>query len=465
MRNVKPKATARPRNGAGEAPEALPGNRECHVGLPPRPEASAAELGAPLDLGQSGVTGLLEVRARIPLPDAEMVPLPKHFAFHSATHGQFHVARVLIHGMRLIAATGQQDETLRFWASAYLHDLGRSQDWEEPGHGRNAVKRLREMPEVMDRFRRAGLTDEDLPAIGYAVARHSEGEPSPDHPAYRLALLLKDADGLDRVRIDDLDTSYLRHPEAKGMATYAQALCLESYATLGYGEKHFAGLWDLATRLDARQSKMASPAFEAWFKGSQVLDEFGGPMLVYHGGKFDPAKQGVPITDQPGRKGFQLPFGMHFAEDIAEAKTYLPRSGGSMTRAYLALRNPLKLVFGHDKHGDLVTTPITAEFHAAMPGNLRKHYDAIYGDAMADTPSGHGFQEWLEAPLERLKPGEARQAVLDMGFDGVIYEARANHGNGSYRPFRGYIAMRPEQIKVPDVNLGTFDPSNPDVRG
>ena len=46
----------------------------------------------------------------IALPLGELAPPPSLFTHHSPLHGQSHVARVMVHAFRLIAATGWSDE-------------------------------------------------------------------------------------------------------------------------------------------------------------------------------------------------------------------------------------------------------------------------------------------------------------------------------------------------------------------
>jgi len=192
---------------------------------------------------------LTGVRARIPLADEELVPPPDLFTFHTQLHGQPHVARVLVHAFRLIAATGCVEETARLWAAVYVHDIGRTQDGQCPGHGAEAWARLAALPDVQDRFARGGVRPEDFPAIQAAVVLHSRGEAKTGTPEARLTKLLKDADGLDRVRFGDLDPDYLRHPEARGMVRYAQRLWGETDHKIAVGPGYFARLWPEARRL------------------------------------------------------------------------------------------------------------------------------------------------------------------------------------------------------------------------
>jgi hypothetical protein len=189
-----------------------------------------------------------EVRALLPIPDEELVPPPELFLHQSTLHGPAHVARVMVHAFRLIAATGFVEETARLWAAVYLHDIGRLHDGVAPRHGADAWKRLADLPDVRALFARGGVRDEDYPAIEAAVVCHSDGEPPADHPHRRLMCLLKDADGLDRVRLGDLDPAYLRHPEAREMIGFAEQLYRDTEKGLRSNSCRFAEAWSLAGR-------------------------------------------------------------------------------------------------------------------------------------------------------------------------------------------------------------------------
>lgn len=192
---------------------------------------------------------LSQVRALIPVADEEMLPLPGVFLHPSTLHGQAHVGRVMIHALRLIEATGWLDEAPRLWASVYLHDIGRVNDGSVPRHGADSWARLASLPEVRALFRRGGVRDEDLPAIQTAVSRHSHGEAREGEPHERLIKLLKDADGLDRVRLWDLDPRCLRCDAARKMVRFAEALYEETNRRCPTGPGHFAKIWKETLRL------------------------------------------------------------------------------------------------------------------------------------------------------------------------------------------------------------------------
>ncbi len=171
----------------------------------------------------------MDVRRFVPPPitlasDA-LLPLPHQFRAASDLHGQSHVARVMVHAFRLVTHTGLLDEARRLWGAVYLHDLERRHDGVCHAHGRWAWERFERDAALQERLASGGVSPEDWPAIETAVTRHSlPGELQRDHPHWVLTALLKDADALDRVRIDDLDVSYLRFGAAVEMEEFAWEL-------------------------------------------------------------------------------------------------------------------------------------------------------------------------------------------------------------------------------------------------
>lgn len=189
----------------------------------------------------------------IDLPLAALAPSPSLFTHASTIHGQAHVSRVMVHAFRLIDATGWIDEAPRLWAAVYLHDLARTHDGLCYRHGGDAMKKFRTLPELRALFSRGGVTADDYDAIKTAVTHHSlPNELDRGHPHWRLTSLLKDADGLDRVRLGDLDRRYLRHPQARTMVEFAQTLFDAADGLVDEGDDHFEHLWALAVRLSSR---------------------------------------------------------------------------------------------------------------------------------------------------------------------------------------------------------------------
>lgn len=152
----------------------------------------------------------------------------------------------MVHAFRLLEATGRHDDTRRLWASVFLHDLARTHDGRCYVHGASAVTRFQQREDLQALFTAAGIVGSDLPAIFTAVTAHSQpAELDRDHEHWHLTALLKDADGLDRVRLGDLDPRYLRWPESRDMVDFAHRLYTRSLS-IPEGPEFFGVLWKAA---------------------------------------------------------------------------------------------------------------------------------------------------------------------------------------------------------------------------
>lgn len=187
-------------------------------------------------------------------PPEALVPHPHHFRTRSHVHGQDHVARVMTHAFRLVRATGLRQSAAALWGAVYLHDLERRHDGVCHEHGRWAWERFEHDAALQAHLTSGGVPPGDWPAIQTAVTMHSRSLELPhDHPHWRLAALLKDADALDRVRIDDLDVRYLRFPVARGMAQFAEELFRET-RHFEHGPELFAQILEVARHIARRSS-------------------------------------------------------------------------------------------------------------------------------------------------------------------------------------------------------------------
>jgi hypothetical protein len=133
----------------------------------------------------------------------------------SELHGLGHTARVMTWACVLTQGTQWFEPVV--WAAA-CHDLRRHDDGRDPEHGFRAGRWVwRKLPGLLRRPPAA------LEWIASACDWHvcSDSRSEWDHP---VLWLLKDADGLDRVRLYDLDPRYLRRPEAVALADKARRL-------------------------------------------------------------------------------------------------------------------------------------------------------------------------------------------------------------------------------------------------
>jgi UTP:GlnB (protein PII) uridylyltransferase len=150
---------------------------------------------------------------------------------------------VHIHAQRLTRELGWAEHDAQLSLTAALwHDIGRTDDGEDDGHGAQSAARAAQL-----RLTEA-LSPADADAVLFAVFFHclpddsaKEEAPSwheergvrrgarlPDPgQALRILWLLKDADALDRVRLgpwEAADRRLLRHPETAAHLPFAAAL-------------------------------------------------------------------------------------------------------------------------------------------------------------------------------------------------------------------------------------------------
>lgn len=149
--------------------------------------------------------------------------------FDSHIHGQDHIERVIFfaHLLAFHYKLDQRDtDVLRNAAS--LHDTKRVNDGWDTEHGhRAAIESIS--------YSYADRADDNV--IQAVIAAHSTDDKIMDDTirefikdsddferTKRLAKLFKDADGLDRVRINHLDPAYLRNDFSKDLVDFAYDL-------------------------------------------------------------------------------------------------------------------------------------------------------------------------------------------------------------------------------------------------
>ncbi len=158
-------------------------------------------------------------------------PLIKKEFFHKpgGIHGISHTRRVLFLTLILSLMEGltETDRDLLCHVAIY-HDIGRSNDNFDPGHGRESYHKVLQY----DLFN--GETEQQE-IVRFIIENHCisdyEAErlvkdyrvSDPEH-LVKLYLVFKDADGLDRIRINDLDVKQLRTPSAHKLLLVAREL-------------------------------------------------------------------------------------------------------------------------------------------------------------------------------------------------------------------------------------------------
>jgi hypothetical protein len=148
---------------------------------------------------------------------------PEWFHNPDGVHGVKHIKRVLFLTvlMSYIDELSEADRKILAYASLY-HDIGRTHDWEDEGHGMKSVLKMEKL-----KLPTKGLTEEEVNILKFIMKYHSirdevglkkiqteKGIQDKDR-AIDLFLRFKDCDGIDRVRLGDLDIRYLRTETGK----------------------------------------------------------------------------------------------------------------------------------------------------------------------------------------------------------------------------------------------------------
>jgi len=158
---------------------------------------------------------------------------PGWFHHASGIHGVSHARRVLTHAR----AIAEQVELTPFEREAVLqaaawHDIGRTHDGRDRTHGRKSVTKVMDLE--LHQGRERELLDLAFFAMEYHAMWDQVGERrgllrADSEVALRVLWVLKDADGLDRVRLGPrgLDPGQLRFECSRGMVERAWELYRE----------------------------------------------------------------------------------------------------------------------------------------------------------------------------------------------------------------------------------------------
>lgn len=147
--------------------------------------------------------------------------------YKSAVHGSGHINRALIFAGYIAFREGLQEEMLRqyLWSVCY-HDIGRTFDGLDLEHGQksaNKIPNLIPIDGVLLRQVQAAVTAHSQPDYKMNEIIMSYQVEDIDKTT-KLAMLLKDADNLDRVRLGDFNPEFLRTESAKELSEFSHRL-------------------------------------------------------------------------------------------------------------------------------------------------------------------------------------------------------------------------------------------------
>lgn len=155
----------------------------------------------------------------LPIPLEYIGVRDEQFMHPSDLHGAAHVNRVIFHALQITKLHGLNAYLPEIWAAAYLHDLSRRHDGICHEHGQWAIEE--QLPKYLDFFLHRGVKPVRLSFVIDAVRTHCQEIELSENP---VAVVLKDADALDRVRLGDLEPERLRLKFTPGLIPRAEEL-------------------------------------------------------------------------------------------------------------------------------------------------------------------------------------------------------------------------------------------------
>jgi hypothetical protein len=147
------------------------------------------------------------------------------FEHQSFLHGRLHTHRVMAWVCVLAQKLNMDGQGRLAFFAAKVHDLGRLTDGREPGHGLRSADLY--LPKYKALFEQHGLQNNEYDIVYTAVRLHSRADEPPAGISHIDVIhLLKDADGLDRVRLgdDEPDIRYFRNDISKSLVSQARRL-------------------------------------------------------------------------------------------------------------------------------------------------------------------------------------------------------------------------------------------------
>lgn len=246
---------------------------------------------------------------------------------------------------------------------------------------------------------------------------------------------------------------------------------------------------DITMNQTRRTMPTETPEFKRWFGGSKIVDENGNPKVLYHSTNAD-----WSVLDPEQLKSGSL--GFHAgtkdqAEKVRETggtsqnvNAERPLRGMNIMPVYLKMEHPLRM----DDQGvwytfempdrlaklgieDKSTPPSDDEAmrimnwypHMRMTwenySNARKKFVIAARRKMIDWHKEHpdASRDEYEREDRKVKRDYIVHLIESADYDGIVYDNKYEKGGDSYMVFH------PDQIKSALGNLGTFDPTNPDI--
>jgi hypothetical protein len=199
-------------------------------------------------------------------------------------------------------------------------------------------------------------------------------------------------------------------------------------------------------RYSLRQTN--TPAFKQWFGDSKVVDEADKPLVAYHGTskfegyEFKPTKASNPA----GNIG-----GYYFSTLEREADEFAGgKEGSEVIPVFLSISNPY--IPGK--------SPVTDAMRKQYYDEMLYHNRGMSDEKVVEYAKSKMYHlDERGTPLSNAI-GNERDGSASAAFQRIIKAG----GYDGYHQDTHWVAFEPTQIKSAIGNIGTFDPTKPDIR-
>lgn len=280
--------------------------------------------------------------------------------------------------------------------------------------------------------------------------------------------------------------SWLRLPDSDYMASLSEEERAITETALASGTWLKAPNGEPSRLMPRQWAQARTAAFRDWFgdwqhdpaHASRVVDENGEPRVVYHGTHragftvFD-SRKGNPSSGIPAGSSFftadpEVAASYYGIREKADLRSPLANTGvPGIYSCFLNFRSPLEEDFGglwwyekgepwfdlYDKQsGSYISPPDGGEYWTSE-------------QAAIDYISSHGLTDYM---LIRIFSSRTIHTVVEeaklLHRDGAVIHNVIDPGDDTGNKVTDtYVALHPSQIKSATDNIGTFDPSSPDI--
>ena len=163
--------------------------------------------------------------------DFNIAPGMYDFQRARPTHRFGHIYRVMIGAALIAHKLGVPRLGLLAFIAAFIHDLARHNDGDDPQHGRRAAQT--KLPQLTHLLSKYNITTTEYDIIAKAATYHSEYiQEALSDECFKVCKILSDADALDRCRFHSsgarLNVKFLHFAESRSCIVPIDFICKES---------------------------------------------------------------------------------------------------------------------------------------------------------------------------------------------------------------------------------------------